>query len=489
MSTNPAQSFLDQVLAEPDNDTIRLVFADWLEERGDPRAELIRVQVERASLPDWDARQVRLRLRERALIEQHGDRWRAELPVVEGITWEGFRRGFVATATFASFAVLAANVRACMEFTPLESITIRWPRDDEGSEAIKPIPRLRELTLTGRLIDLDDLERLTEAPLLTTLHALNLPNCGLSGVGFHGLLSSPHLGNLKALRVPGNTIGNAAIGALNNAVSLKSLEELDLSETGSYGRTRGGGRYREDAVLELSDIRALAAWPGMARLKSLDLSGNAARRSGLKVLLSSKNAIGLKRLRLRSNSLDGRAMQGFGAAREGLQLDVLDLGGNLVEDVGASDLVLAPCLSQLKVLALDRCEIRSSGARWFATAPFLDTLRTLNVNYNSFDPEGLYRIYEKKPPCLHTLHMAGNDLGDEGVAHLAEAPASDTLVDVNLNRNNLSDRAAQFLIRSRHLKNLQVLRLSDNQIRKEAVDLLAGSPLGKRLAVFEANSE
>jgi uncharacterized protein (TIGR02996 family) len=43
-------ALLAAVCENPDNDTLRLVFADWLEENGDPeRAEFIRVQVELAS--------------------------------------------------------------------------------------------------------------------------------------------------------------------------------------------------------------------------------------------------------------------------------------------------------------------------------------------------------------------------------------------------------------------------------------------------------
>jgi uncharacterized protein (TIGR02996 family) len=36
--------FLQQIAANPDDLTLRLVYADWLEERGDPRAEFLRVR-------------------------------------------------------------------------------------------------------------------------------------------------------------------------------------------------------------------------------------------------------------------------------------------------------------------------------------------------------------------------------------------------------------------------------------------------------------
>ena len=45
------------VVAEPDGDVPRLVLADWLDEQGDDRGELIRVECEMRRIEDdWDAR-------------------------------------------------------------------------------------------------------------------------------------------------------------------------------------------------------------------------------------------------------------------------------------------------------------------------------------------------------------------------------------------------------------------------------------------------
>ena len=43
--------FLRKIADHPDEELPRLIFADWLEEQGDPRAELIRVQCRRSSVP------------------------------------------------------------------------------------------------------------------------------------------------------------------------------------------------------------------------------------------------------------------------------------------------------------------------------------------------------------------------------------------------------------------------------------------------------
>ena len=133
MSGGLAKGFLDDIVANIDDDTPRLVYADWLAENGqDERAEFIRVQVERARLPAWDAAQVRLRLREQELLKQHGEEWLAEMPAIKGARWEGFRRGIVAEVSFASFEAMRANAHACRAVAPVEAVTVRWPRRREA---------------------------------------------------------------------------------------------------------------------------------------------------------------------------------------------------------------------------------------------------------------------------------------------------------------------------------------------------------------------
>src|SRR5262245_56449896 len=73
------QSFLEAISADPDDDAVRLIFADWLEEQGDrarnARGEFIRVQLELERLPDDDPRRPDLIRRERALLAHHRAVW------------------------------------------------------------------------------------------------------------------------------------------------------------------------------------------------------------------------------------------------------------------------------------------------------------------------------------------------------------------------------------------------------------------------------
>ncbi len=480
MNDKQARGFLEDIIAHPDDNTPRLIFADWLEEHGDgARAEFIRVQIERASLPEWDANHVRLGLRERALLQQHGRKWRGELPRIKGVRWEEFRRGFVATAAFSSFKVFRENASACWGTAPVEAVSVRWPRQREECEGLVPIPGLRELSITGRFVNRGAFGGLADSPFLSTLRVLTVRDCNLGVEGFQELVASPHLGNLTALRVPNNSIGNGGIDALYASVSLTSLTELDLSEEASYGR------YGEDPIVDAAGLEMLAAWSGMERMRSLTLSGNEVGRTGLAVLLQSPRCSGLKKLVLRAAGLNNPAMQEFRNAPPELRLDVLDVGENLLGDRGIADLANAPCLRELKVLDLDSCELPQSAARRLAKAPLLGSLRSLNLNHNSFGAEGLLALLNANPACLHTLQMVNNDLGDEGASHLAESPASDSLLKLNLAENDLGNHAAEALMKSNHLPNLLVLRLNDNPISTATCVELTESSLGKRLAILE----
>jgi uncharacterized protein (TIGR02996 family) len=478
MSGGLPQAFLDAIVADIDDDSPRLIYADWLDEQGDSdRAEFIRVQVERARLPTWDAAQVRLRLREQELLEQHGERWLAELPAIRGVKWEGFRRGIVAEVSFYSFEAMRFSAHACRAVAPIEAVTVHWPRRKEGKLAVRPIAELRELTLTGRPMP-DEIARLADSPQLSTLRALNV--LGLEPEDLSRLVASPHLSGLRALRLVSNGLGTAGVRALTQAATLTDLEDLDLSGPGYYES------YYDDPIISAAGMELLASWPGLARVRSLTLSGSDVRPAGLRALLRSPHAGALRELSLRGGRLDGQAMAEFASAQPGLRLETLDLGENLLRDVGAEYVATAPSLRELKVLRLDRCEITQAGARLFAKkASFLGNLRLLDVGHNHFGSAGLSDLLGRESPSLHTLGMRDNDLMDKGAALLAGSPASDALLEVDLSQNGLGPDATRALGESAHLRGLLVLRITENQINYLASTALADSPLGQRLAVLE----
>ncbi len=92
------------VIAAPENDLPRLVFADWLEEHGEPtRAEFIRLQCELGQVEEFGPRWRALRERAEKLLGPNREKWSQELAGRKLLNVE-FRRGFVGEATVSSDA-------------------------------------------------------------------------------------------------------------------------------------------------------------------------------------------------------------------------------------------------------------------------------------------------------------------------------------------------------------------------------------------------
>ena len=89
---------LQAIIENPDDDALRLVFADWFEDHGElERAEFIRVQIELAKLPNVDNRRPKLEQRETELLARNESAW-AE-PIRHCVVSWTFHRGFIAEVT------------------------------------------------------------------------------------------------------------------------------------------------------------------------------------------------------------------------------------------------------------------------------------------------------------------------------------------------------------------------------------------------------
>src|SRR4051794_1321406 len=68
-SVTTEESFLAAIIDCPEDDTHRLVYADWLDDHGQPeRAEFIRLQCRLACLSEEDPQREQLEKRERELL-------------------------------------------------------------------------------------------------------------------------------------------------------------------------------------------------------------------------------------------------------------------------------------------------------------------------------------------------------------------------------------------------------------------------------------
>jgi uncharacterized protein (TIGR02996 family) len=160
------KALLAAVCASPEDDTPRLVFADWLDENGEPeRAEFIRVQVDFAALLRSAASGTEQPgRRARDLWIQHGKAWQQELPQIKGVVWHDgmFSRGFVERVTVASDTVLVHHTNAIFTRVPIQHLVIQRFMAVDGFSTLTGLRGLRTLSLTNH----EATERIVRALIL-----------------------------------------------------------------------------------------------------------------------------------------------------------------------------------------------------------------------------------------------------------------------------------------------------------------------------------
>jgi uncharacterized protein (TIGR02996 family) len=245
--TSDERTFLDAICAQPDDDTARLVFADWLTENGQPdRGEFIRVEIELARTPpgtDSDERRRRVLFDRRTeLLKQHQTTWLA--PFTPFAKDSAFERGFVQELEVSAHTFLQ-NAEQWFALTPLTRVKITschvWDRP-AGT-------RVRSAA------------SLFASPHLSRLAKLDLESLQITDTDLAELSPQPGPWRLRELVLAWNSIGSTGAALLANLPQLGGLEDLDL---------RGNG-------ITDTGARAVAKSPYLSRLKELRISRNAIR--------------------------------------------------------------------------------------------------------------------------------------------------------------------------------------------------------------------
>jgi uncharacterized protein (TIGR02996 family) len=333
------EPFLAAINADLDDDTPRLVFADWLQENGDePRARFIRFQCA-AARGGEGAKEAD------ELLAEHRARWLVGLPKWLHEHPEGcvFRRGFITALTVLGHHWLAkspfdkhpdAGAQAIRRITALEELRIEqvWNTVVErrtligirvltlpsaGSGLIESLakspalPSLTELAILAKSSDgvsqrsfraLFATDKFTQlrrfcvesVPLGTviavglwslyfaSIKELRLRHTQLGAAGAQALAQNPAAANLRVLDLPTNPLGDDGLRLLLASPRLRNLEQLDLS----------------DCHLTPASARTLADWEGLQSVRSLNLLGNTLRAGDAEIIKESPHARNLTDLRV-----------------------------------------------------------------------------------------------------------------------------------------------------------------------------------------------
>jgi uncharacterized protein (TIGR02996 family) len=351
------EGFFLALQQEPDDDALRLIYADFLQENGDDaaaaHAELIRVQVELAALAPISRQVVErfaeLTARQNELLARWERVWLGDwADVLDGWT---FRRGFV-EAVRADAAVFLDHAQQWFA---------EWPA-----------LRVAKLARAG-----GHLAELAASPWLAHLRGLDLSDNGIDTAALAHLTASRFICLLQALDLSGNPIGPRGAALIANARWADDLSELHLArcELGGKG-VRGealvgllGGRSRQWRRLHLSnnalcrrELVRLVDSPVMPSLTALDLALNPLSDNGAAVLADSPNAAGLVHLGLCSTETGNLGLTALAQSPHLKNLRSLDLRcHNCWPDLdragedrgGIGELARSPLLGQLRRLLLD----------------------------------------------------------------------------------------------------------------------------------------
>jgi uncharacterized protein (TIGR02996 family) len=524
MSTTE-EAFLSDIRASPDDDGVRLIYADWLQENGQPqRAEFIRVQIELARLADDDPRREALADRQDELLAAHGDDWRSVFMHHPWPEHARFCRGFLEEAVLHTQDEACAVVRSA----PLRRLQVRKATGKELAELVRlpefvqvrelsaesvdwlplnvrrwvgspHLARLQSLSLsTGGHVS-EVLEALGSSPHLRALTRLEISSNYLGDEGLDVLARSPLLGRLKGLRLSSTEIRLPGVQVLLSSPLAAGLTDLDFLVNGEFGAAGGHAFAAATQLRHLERLRlpfwnlgpegaaALASARHLGSLRCLDLSDNKLRDEGVRAVALAPQGFGLRELDLSANEIgpDGVGWLARSLSWRGLtKLTLSDATYTGLEDktfLGDAGAMALADSSSLENLGFWACTMGPRGA-WELAGRDFPRLEALNLSCNQMGDEGFgYLLSRGRFPRLSRLSVESTELTGASVRALAGSPLFDRLTELQLTYNQIGDEGAAALAASPRTSRLRRLEINECNIGEEGAQALAASPYLKRL--------
>jgi uncharacterized protein (TIGR02996 family) len=258
--------FLEAIRDNLDDDGPRRIYADWLEENGDPaRAEFIRIQCDLARLGPEDGRAATLRGREKELLDAHAAAWIAP-PWTQGTDWREPRlwsRGFL-----RDFPLFVQEFRESLD-------------ELLNQELLQDI--VLEFNLDHGRPDVEEdawVEELANSPHLRLVRKLNGPDSGFGPRRFAILIRSPYLTRLQEIDLFEDLIGLEGVRALVESPTPFSLKRLYLNGAINL--------YADEETPEAVEcVRLIANSPKLAGLEYLGLYYNGLGEGAVDALVAS----------------------------------------------------------------------------------------------------------------------------------------------------------------------------------------------------------
>jgi uncharacterized protein (TIGR02996 family) len=418
MEQEQGRGLLQAIAEEPDDDNLRMIYADWLTERGDPRGEFIHAQVrwQQAYRVSDVAGMVQHNGRQWTLRRQHETTWLAPLLAL-GLYNVEFRRGLVESGTITAKDFLK-NCHRLFELAPL----------------------LRELMFDKE--GPDWLPTLAEFPTLRRLESIHFMDCKTPTTTLGTFASSPYAVNLRKLYLQQARLhGPDVPGNCLQLLGLPRLTHLRFDSTGIWPR---GFRQRlPPTPLGNEFVVALAQAPGLSRLRALGL-----------------RAIGIT----------DPAVVALAGSPHLACLEALHLGNNPIADGAAQALAASPSMASVTDLDLWFTQVGNAGLAAVIRSPHLTSLRTLSVGSRITNPGAVAIANAPESSRLRHLELGCNyQLGVGGAEALAASDHLGSLLSLGLRDTKVGRRGALALIASTKLPELRTLSVGTEGSRGDPV--------------------
>jgi len=257
------KTFLREIAAKPADNTIRLMYADWLAEMGGGEnlalSELIQLQIHRHHSLEAEGGKVNQELiqREEEILSLFGNQWVSNLPL--DLDECRFERGFLSKIRIEAKALIS-NLETVFHFHPIEDLELFWG-------------------LSPNHHRVSDLQVILAKSWLRNIRIFRLSHTSIGSNGAQAIaLAAPKLACLEKLEIDNCHIGDAGLQSLILSGLLNQLHQVNLS--GNYITSKGMGYL----VGEMNRIHGNHL---PCNLKNLDLRGNRSGISGLSAIRSS----------------------------------------------------------------------------------------------------------------------------------------------------------------------------------------------------------
>jgi uncharacterized protein (TIGR02996 family) len=505
------RAFLEEVIANPSDDTPRLIYADYLEEAGDPRGEFIRLQCELEQLDILNPRYLDTIHRCEELLSEHDQTWTGEHS--QDLRVSAFHRGFIDTVTVRARAFLEEGESLYRD------MPVHWLRFNYvkglGAQlaATEALSKIECLDLAGLKVPDEDLIALLNSTHLTNLRALKLgswetPVSAEIGKAISGMPSAAKIQQLHL------SPGDGFFREFASGVGLPNLHELSLGMTHwldglSELKIESLNSLSMTGTLDQANVTTLCSLPlskvkilhcNMLRLET-DAFGQLAEQGifhevedfrfnngeGLTAdhcqrIFRSGQLSSLKKIEIASRNYipeeTSAAVVQMLANGEWVtslqQLRVSQLTESHLDVISSS-----PVFANLQSLIIENSRLGRNDLDSFCQSHLLDSLRRLTLPDLAMK-HGLSPLAAVELPNLLRLDLGpepSSTLQETMVLKLVRSEAFPNLqrLGLNLRYKNLSAKALVAIANESHLPELREVDFRGNRVTRKSAEVLFGS--------------